>query len=51
MRNMEKNIAVRAKTKTNKKVRIGKRTRKSNSSSDEDEFQQDNLEAVAEEVV
>ena len=34
-----------------KKVRIRKRTRESNPSSDEDEVQQDNLEAVAEEVV
>ena len=34
-----------------KKVRIRKRTRESDSSSDEDEVQQDNLEAVAEEVV
>ena len=37
--------------KTNKKVRIRKRTREPNPSSDEDEVQQDNLEAVAEEVV
>ena len=41
----------KAKEKTNKKVRIRKRTREPNSSSDEDEVQQDNLEAVAEEVV
>ena len=34
-----------------KKVRIRKRTRETNSSSDEDEVQQENLEAVAEEVV
>ena len=34
-----------------KKVRIRKRTREPNPSSDEDEVQQDNLEAVAEEVV
>lgn len=41
----------KAKAKTNKKVRIRKRTRESNPSSDEEEVQQDNLEAVAEEVV
>ena len=41
----------KAKAKTNKKVRIRKRTREPNPSSDEDEVQQDNLEAVAEEVV
>lgn len=40
----------KARAKTNKKVRIRKRTRESNPSSDE-EVQQDNLEAVAEEVV
>ena len=34
-----------------KKVRIRKRTREIDSVSDEDEVQQDNLEAVAEEVV
>tara|TARA_B100000925_G_C21938311_1_gene443386 strand:- start:67 stop:1005 length:939 start_codon:yes stop_codon:yes gene_type:complete len=39
------------KGKPKKKVRIRKRTREPNTSSDEDEVQQDNLEAVAEEVV
>ena len=41
----------RGKAKTNKKVRIRKRTREHNSSSDEDMVQEAPLEAVAEEVV